>query len=415
MEYAIPHRTNAKPSWKGEFDDLGSLAKNLGEAVKRAIVSGADLSGTKLSGADLSNADLSGTKLSGADLSNANLWRANLSNANLWRANLSNANLWRANLSGTKLSDADLSDADLSNANLSNADLSGTNLSNADLSNANLWRATLSDADLRDAKLARVLQVGPLGSRRAYLTIWCMADGARRYSTGCQAQISEDDFVGRVKAVHGNSEHGVAYMAAVAFAKAVMAGKRVDIDDRDQRLAQQSRDLTEAAKRILSLEAQLAEARDKALRMEDERNAWRSGHQDRTNEADDIRAQVAALQAGGGVVLPDDETLLDDAWRNHFDPLNGPADLFDAGRVAMLKCIRSRLQSVDPAKVLGEGEEKRAPDCEWSQIEDGSDTWSTDCGNEYTISHGWDPIETNCPFCPCCGGKISLRSSKGGA
>ena len=80
------------------------------EAVRCAILSGANLRG-----ADLSRANLSGAVLSHADLSCANLSCAKLSNANLSYANLNGADLSSANLNG----------ADLSYANLSRAILSG--------------------------------------------------------------------------------------------------------------------------------------------------------------------------------------------------------------------------------------------------------------------------------------------------
>ena len=80
------------------------------EAVRCAILSGANLRG-----ADLSRANLSGAVLSQADLSCANLSCAKLSNASLNGADLS----------GADLSGADLNGADLSYANLSRAILSG--------------------------------------------------------------------------------------------------------------------------------------------------------------------------------------------------------------------------------------------------------------------------------------------------
>ena len=121
------------------------------EAVRCAILSGANLRG-----ADLSRANLSGAVLSHADLSCANLSCAKLSNANLSYANLNGADLSSANLNGAdlsyaKLSRAVLNGATLCGANLSHADLSGADLNGADLSYANLSRAILSGA-IKDAK-----------------------------------------------------------------------------------------------------------------------------------------------------------------------------------------------------------------------------------------------------------------------
>ena len=74
------------------------------EYLRRADLSGANLSGANLSGANLSGANLSDANLSGANLSDADLRRADLSGANLRRADLSGANLRRADLSGANLS-----------------------------------------------------------------------------------------------------------------------------------------------------------------------------------------------------------------------------------------------------------------------------------------------------------------------
>ena len=105
------------------------------EAVRCAILSGANLRG-----ADLSRANLSGAVLSHADLSCANLSCAKLSNADLSRANLNGADLNGADLNGANLNGANLRGvnlrADLSGADLSGADLSDTDLRNADLSGA---------------------------------------------------------------------------------------------------------------------------------------------------------------------------------------------------------------------------------------------------------------------------------------
>ena len=81
-----------------------------------------------------------------AILSGANLRGADLSRANLSGAVLSHADLSCANLSCAKLSNASLNGADLSGADLSGADLNG-----ADLSYANLSRAILNGA-IKDAK-----------------------------------------------------------------------------------------------------------------------------------------------------------------------------------------------------------------------------------------------------------------------
>ena len=86
--------------------------------LRRADLSGTDLSGANLRGADLSDADLSGANLRGANLSWASLRRADLSDADLSRANLRHADLRWANLRRANLRRADLRWADLSDADL---------------------------------------------------------------------------------------------------------------------------------------------------------------------------------------------------------------------------------------------------------------------------------------------------------
>jgi uncharacterized protein YjbI with pentapeptide repeats len=128
----------------------------------------ADLSGANLYGADLRRADLSGADLRRADLSGANLRRADLSGANLRRADLREADLSEADLHGANILDADLRMADLHGANLFNADLRGADLHGADLRDTDIHGANLHRANMSE----RVVQVGPIGSRRDYTIFW---------------------------------------------------------------------------------------------------------------------------------------------------------------------------------------------------------------------------------------------------
>lgn len=99
----------------------------------------------------------------------------------------------------------------------------GADLRDANLEGANLRGANIGGANIGGAKISRILQIGPIGLRNACLVVWCMADGSRRYSTGCQVQISEEAFLARVSESHGENEHAHAYRAAVEFAHAVHA------------------------------------------------------------------------------------------------------------------------------------------------------------------------------------------------
>jgi hypothetical protein len=116
----ITHRFTAKVLFSAEIEAASDASDGgkLGEAVKAAYKSGADLSDAYLSGADLSGANLRGANLSGADLSGADLSGANLRGAYLSGADLRGADLSGANLRGADLRDAYLRGADLSGANL---------------------------------------------------------------------------------------------------------------------------------------------------------------------------------------------------------------------------------------------------------------------------------------------------------
>jgi len=107
-----------------------------GEAVKRALSAGIDLSGAVLSyvnlrdanlrGVNLSGASLVGAKLSGADLALANLSDTDLLHASLCNSTLTQADLSRANLRHATLDGADMSQAVLVGAKLGGASLYGT-------------------------------------------------------------------------------------------------------------------------------------------------------------------------------------------------------------------------------------------------------------------------------------------------
>lgn len=96
----------------------------------------------------------------------------------------------------------------------------GVCLDGASLNRASLDGASLDGARLVGASIHHVMCLGPIGSRSAYLTIWFMADGTRRYSTGCQNHITEDRFLVRISETHEDNRHAADYRAAIDFASA---------------------------------------------------------------------------------------------------------------------------------------------------------------------------------------------------
>ena len=109
----------------------------------------------------------------------------------------------------------------LAGADLDGADLAGANLAGANLAGAYLARANLARADLAGAKLIGqrpVFQIGPIGSRCAYLLTFITDQGVQ-VRAGCFAG-SLDEFEQAVKETHGENEHGKEYTTAIAMVRA---------------------------------------------------------------------------------------------------------------------------------------------------------------------------------------------------
>ena len=119
----------------------------------------------------------------------------------------------------------------------------GANLARANLYGANLARATLAGATLAGANLAGakvgvgadeaalvglrpIVQIGPIGSRNDWLTVFWCGDADVRISTGCQQQITEAYFLERLADAHGEGGqaniHAQHYLEALAFAKRLL-------------------------------------------------------------------------------------------------------------------------------------------------------------------------------------------------
>ena len=132
----IPNRYTNTCQWAGDIEDTGSAHRNLGAAIKAALLTGADLRGAVLRGAVLRDAILKD-----ADLTGAVLRDAILRDADLTGAVLTGAVLTGAFLTGAFLRDADLTGAVLRGADLTGAILTGAILRGADLTGAILTGA----------------------------------------------------------------------------------------------------------------------------------------------------------------------------------------------------------------------------------------------------------------------------------
>ena len=180
MKHEILNRYTNACQYSVEFDDLGSAAKNMGEAVKRAIKEGANLVG-----ADLGDADLRG----------ASLRDASLRGASLRGASLRGASLRGASLRGANLEDADLVGADLVGADLGDADLRGAGLRGASLRDANLRDASLRGADIRGADLggAKIKTLRVFSGLYEYVIFAFIAeDGKPWVKMGCKVYSVEE-------------------------------------------------------------------------------------------------------------------------------------------------------------------------------------------------------------------------------
>ena len=148
---------------------------------------------------------------------------ADLASGMQLRYALEQATIIQANLRGAALREADLREADLSGADLREADLSGADLQGADLSGADLQGADLSGAVLsgaiwRETRLIgeqHYFQVGPMGSRNAYLEAFITERGIY-LQTGCFFGTREE-FVTQLERTHGDNQYGKEYHAALAL------------------------------------------------------------------------------------------------------------------------------------------------------------------------------------------------------
>ncbi|MDV7341738.1 pentapeptide repeat-containing protein [Terasakiella sp. A23] len=122
------------------FDILQSISKGqMLPSLRKAKLSGFDLTEVNFQGVDLSDANMLGTRLTGANLQNANL-----KGVNFYKSNLFAANLVDSNLNG----------AILEEASFYKANLTGANLTSTLLEKADFRFAILIDANFNSAFLA---------------------------------------------------------------------------------------------------------------------------------------------------------------------------------------------------------------------------------------------------------------------
>jgi len=118
----------------------------------------------------------------------------------------------------------------LGGANLRDANLRGANLGGADLRGANLGGAYLGGATAPNGRRCLgerpYAEVGPIGSRSDRLVVW-LTEGQVYVVAGCWHSGDAEDgltaLAQRVSEVHGDSEHGVQYLAAIDYLRTHVA------------------------------------------------------------------------------------------------------------------------------------------------------------------------------------------------
>ena len=125
-----------------------------------------------------------------------------------------------ANLDGANLDGANLAGANLARANLARANLAGANLDGANLDGAYLDGAYLDGKEVIHGKRP-IFQIGPIGSRSAYVVFYSTKEGVR-VRAGCFFG-SLEAFREKVKTTHGETHHAKEYEAAIVLAELHMS------------------------------------------------------------------------------------------------------------------------------------------------------------------------------------------------
>jgi uncharacterized protein YjbI with pentapeptide repeats len=182
-----------------------------------AILSGFDLSASRLLGVNLFYANLGKSSLRKAELSLANLRRSYIYHADLSRACLHGATLYQADIRRSCAEKTDLSEADLRGADLYHTELKGAIFNGADLSGANFLHANLSEADLREADL-READLREADLREADLREADLREADLREADLREADLREADLSG-ANLLHANLRGAKVHGAILTNAK----------------------------------------------------------------------------------------------------------------------------------------------------------------------------------------------------
>lgn len=181
-----------------------------GQEGAQADFRGADLRGYYFFSRNLRHVDFRGgnlrrTRFIGSDMYGANFRKADLTLASLYRTILCQADFREAAVRETLFRSSDLSWADFRATDLRGTVFTGSNLYATD------FGAT------------RVIQIGPLGSRKDYLVVMRHPDGVVEARAGC-FRGSLDALVQQVIETHATpSRFRREYEAAIAYCRTALA------------------------------------------------------------------------------------------------------------------------------------------------------------------------------------------------
>ncbi len=127
---------------------------------------------------------------------------------------LSGLELRKANLSGLDLSDiviedSDFEDSDLSDSDLSNAVISGSNFSNSDMSNTKLYSARITQTNFSNAKVYKVKLLNTMMT--GSVNLFNVYDSNKEFMYRTHPEITEDGFKTLEMMEHADEDNNHGY------------------------------------------------------------------------------------------------------------------------------------------------------------------------------------------------------------
>jgi hypothetical protein len=98
---------------------------------------------------------------------------------------------------------------------MNRASMIGASMVGANMNRASMVGASMDGANMDGANIKRILQVGPVGSRKSYLVCF-QTDKGIKINAGCWWG-TDKEFVARVTKVHGDTIYAKEYTATIKF------------------------------------------------------------------------------------------------------------------------------------------------------------------------------------------------------